>query len=363
MGQFVHEYRLGEYRGRWCVVWHEHEKRRRFSLPLSRSRPKVEADAALNAWVRKREAARLVDRSTLTIGEIYAAYIEDRRKEGKNINALRWNWNSLAPTFGPLRPADLALTNITVDGEQRTICHKFAVELSERGIARDTIWDRLARLRVAINWAFKRGLIAERPYVWVPQKGKPRDIVAEEAEVLRILDGCRMPHVRLFVLLASGTGARKTAILQLTWDQVDFERRIIDFRDRRQKGILDKSGQKGRSVVEFGIVLDLALREAKEVARSCHVIEFAGGPVKDVKKGLTAAIERAGLKHRKIGAHVLRHSTATWLADENVDMRKIQKMLGHRNIKTTDEIYAKYRRGYLSEAAAVIDLKLRRRGS
>ena len=79
--------------------------------------------------------------------------------------------------------------------------------------------------------------------------------------------------------------------------------------------------------------------------------------------GLTAAIARAGLTHRKIGAHVLRHSTATWLADENVDMRKIQKMLGHRNIKTTDEIYAKYRRGYLSEAAAVIDLKLRRSGA
>lgn len=139
---------------------------------------------------------------------------------------------------------------------------------------------------------------------------------------------------------------------------MDFERRIIDFRDRTQKGILDKRGQKGRAVVEFGVVLELALREAYEAARTSYVVEWAGKPVKNIKKGLAAAIQRAGLKGRNVGAHVLRHSTATWLADESVDMRKIQKMLGHKNIKTTEEIYAKYRRGYLAQAANVLDMKL-----
>lgn len=298
----------------------------------------------------------------LTIEKIFNAYIDDRRQEGKDVRRQRWTWNLLAPTFASLTPDDLAASNIEVDGELRTICHKYALEMDKKGLARDTIWDRLAYLRTAINWAHNRKLISDKPYVWVPQKGKPRDIVIEESEFLRVLENCRAPHVRLFVLVAISTGARKTAILQLTWDRVDLERKIIDYRLHEDKGILSKAGKKGRSVVEFGVALELALREAKEASRSQYVIEWAGGPVKDIKKGLMAAIKRAGLEHRNIGAHVLRHSHATWLADENIDMRKIQKMLGHRNMKTTEEIYAKYRRGYLSEAATVIDLKLARSG-
>lgn len=357
----VRGYKLGRYREHWCVVWRDGDTRRRYSLDVSVKRPQTEGLAALAVFVRRREAAQLTESGPLTIEAIFKAYIEDRRKEGKNVKSQQWVWASLAPTFGPMMPEDIE-TLITVEGEQRTICHKYAVDMVARGLARDTIWDRLSYLRTAINWAANRNLLARKPFVWVPQKGKPRDIVIDEAEVLAIISGCREPHIRLFVLMAISTGARKSAILQLTWDRVDFERRIIDFRDKREKSILDKRGQKGRSVVEFGVALEIVLREAKEAARSGFVIEWAGGPVKDVKKGLMAAIERAGLKDRKFGAHALRHSTATWLADESVDMRKIQKMLGHRNIKTTEEIYAKYRKGYLTEAANVIDLKLAKMG-
>jgi integrase len=298
----------------------------------------------------------------LSVEKLFKAYIEDRRQEGKDVKRQEWTWNSLTATFATLTPDDLGAKNVLVNGELRTVCHKYAVELEQQGLARDTIWDRLSYLRTAMNWAFKNEMLARKADVWVPQKGKPRDIVAEESEAFAILASCKLPHVRLFVLLAISTGARKTAILQLTWDRVDFDRRQIDFRLKEQKSILDKRGQKGRSVVEFGLVVELALREAKEAARSPYVIEWARGPVKDIKKGLTAAVERAGLTHRKIGSHVLRHSTATWLADENIDMRKIQKMLGHRNMKTTEEIYAKFRKGYLTEAANVIDLKLAKMG-
>jgi integrase len=255
-----------------------------------------------------------------------------------------------------------------VEGEERTVCHEYALAPAKQGLARDSIWDRLCYLRTALNWAKKHNLIERTPYVWVPQKGPPRDMVWDEEQVLRLLECCSMPHVRLFVLIAIATSARKTAILQLTWDRVDFERRIIDFRAARAadilaapEGILVKRKLKGRSVCEFGDVLGIALIEAKEAARSPYVIEWNGAQVLNIKKGLSGAIERAGLKQRGAGAHVIRHSAATWWADLSIDMRKIQKMLGHRDIKTTETIYAKYRRGYLSEPANVIDLKLAKR--
>ena len=369
MGRRIGEYQLGSLRGDYCVTWWERDvsgarSRKRYRLPVGKERPQAEAIAALNAFIRSREAAQAAAGGILTIAEIFERYMDDLRKNGKATENQRFAWKSLAPKFAALFPEDIQETRL-VEGEARTVCHEYALDLARAGLARDTIWDRLCYLRTALNWAHKRHLIERVPYVWVPQKGPPRDLVWSQEEIERLLNACAMPHVRLFVLIAVATGARKAAILQLTWDRVDFERRLIDFRTAKPKDILEapesilaKRKQKGRSVVEFGDVLGVALMEAKEAARSGFVVEWNGRQVANIKKGLAAAIEKAGLKRRGAGAHVIRHSTATWLADENVDMRKIQKMLGHNNLRTTETIYAKYSRGYLSEAANVINLKL-----
>ena len=351
-------YRLGKLKNGWCVTWKEGAKRHRHRLGVGIREPKATAEAALNEFVRAREAALLVQSGPLTVAGIFAAYIESVRKAGKSTKRQQWTWSVLEATFGALKPEDLEASRM-VGGESLTICHQYAVDEDKRGKSRATIWDRLTTLRTAMNWATKSGLIARAPRVWAPSKGGPRDIVADEDEIQKIIEHSITPHIRLFVILAAGTGARKSAILQLTWDRVDFERRMIDYRAPRARSILDMKGQKGRAVVEFAGVIELALREAKELARSNFVIEFNGRQVLDIKKGLAASVRRAGLTHRKIGAHVIRHSVATWLADESVDMRMIQKLLGHADINTTQKVYAKYRRGYLTGAANVIDLKLK----
>lgn len=367
MGRTLGDYELGKLGDRWCVTWYEEgpagaKCRKRFRLPCRTSDPRTKAVAELNAWVRTYEASREANRGNLTIADLFARYVDDLRKNGKRNDNQKWMWKSLGPKFGPLAPCDIEAA-IMVDGEERTICHEYALELARQGLARDTIWDRLSCLRTSLNWAAKRNLIDRVPYVWVPAKGKPRDIVWSEQDIIKLLSCCESPHVRLFILVAAATGARKTAILQLLWEQVDFERKLIDFRDQSENSILEKRRRKGRAVVEFGDTLGVALLEAREAALSEFVIEYNGKPVGNIKKGLAAAIKRAGLQQRGVGAHVIRHSTATWLADESVDMRKIQKMLGHKDMKTTETIYAKYRKGYLAENANVIDLKLARKVS
>jgi integrase len=364
MGGSSGEYQLGKLGGRYVVTWWETEagkrSRKRFRLPVDAKRPQAEGIAALNQFIRAREASLDANRGDFTIAELFDRYVDDLRKNGKRNDNQKWIWKSLGPKFGPLLPADIE-SPVIVEGEERTICHEYAMELARQGLARDTIWDRLSCLRTALNWAKKRNLIDQVPYVWVPAKGKPRDIIWTEEEIIRLLASCESPHVRLFILIAIATGARKTAILQLLWERVDFERRMIDFRDTAERSILEKRRIKGRAVVEFGDAVGIALMEAKDAALTDHVIEFNGKPVGNIKKGLAAAIKRAGLKQFGAGAHVIRHSAATWLADESVDMRKIQKMLGHKDMKTTETIYAKYRRGFLTENANIIDLKLARK--
>jgi hypothetical protein len=52
---------------------------------------------------------------------------------------------------------------------------------------------------------------------------------------------------------------------------------------------------------------------------------------------------------------------ATLIADAGIDLRRIQRLLGHEDFGTTDKIYAAHSRGYLSSAVKVVDDFLARR--
>lgn len=77
------------------------------------------------------------------------------------------------------------------------------------------------------------------------------------------------------------------------------------------------------------------------------MIEYAGKPVRSIKKAFRRAAIRAGLPD--VTPHVLRHSVATWLAEDGVPLADIAGMLGNSE-KMVEKVYAKYTPGYLSRA-------------
>jgi len=128
----------------------------------------------------------------------------------------------------------------------------------------------------------------------------------------------------------------------------------VDFRLARKVSVLDTSGKKGRAKVDMNVFLYEGLVVAKRWARTDHVIEWAGKPVSSVKKGLAQAFKRAGIEGKFNGAHLLRHSLATWVADAGHELRVVQRLLGHRDIGSTQR-YAKHQTGYLRPAVSVVD--------
>src|SRR5262250_398301 len=134
----IGKYSLGRLKSRkqWCVQWHDGQKRPRHILNVGLDHPQREAEAALALWVRSKEAAASQD-AKLTIGRIMEAYIEDRRKEGKRVDTMRYNWKALKATFEHLQPADLEAIMV-VEGEERTVCHQYALERDRAGKSRDT---------------------------------------------------------------------------------------------------------------------------------------------------------------------------------------------------------------------------------
>src|SRR5262245_55555527 len=106
-----------------------------------------------------------------------------------------------------------------------------------------------------------------------------------------------MPHVKLLVILALTTAARSAALLGLTWDRVDFEGGRIDLNDRARP-----KSNKRRALVPMNATARAALSEARAAATTPYVIEWAGRPVKSVKRGLAAAGKRCGLEW--VTAHI-----------------------------------------------------------
>lgn len=138
--------------------------------------------------------------------------------------------------------------------------------------------------------------------------------------------------------------ARPTAILELTWDRVDFERGTVDLNPagRRQT-------RKRRPVVPLNDIALSALREAYSARQSEYVIERGAGPVKSVKKAFQAASERSGIH---VTPYTLRHTGAVWAAESGaVTMDELAQFLGHDDATTTSKHYARFSPDYLRKVA------------
>lgn len=243
---------------------------------------------------------------------------------------FRVTWLNLGPYFGH-RIGSL----ITRDD-----CRAYHKEQLAKGYAPSTILTELALLRACLRWRYKNNA----PNLWMPPASPPRDHWLTKEEARQLLDAADTPHIKLFIILGLTTGARASAILDLTWDRVDFEHHRIDYRPAGRNVT-----NKRRTVVPINPMALDALQKAYEGRLTDNVIEYGGKPVGSVKKGLQRLSARSGIR---FSAHTLRHTCAVWMAQENVPMQMISQFLGHTTIRTTEAYYARYSPAYMRDASA-----------
>jgi len=262
------------------------------------------------------------------VEDLWPAYVKDRKREIANPDKLKYAWAALAPHFG----------------------HRFASAISKDDcrayrIARkrsdSTVRTELEMLRACLNFH-------KIPHnIWLPPASKPRDIWLTKEQVRVLVEHIDAPHVQLFVTLAVTTSARMGALLDLTWERVNFRSGFID---------LEPAGRiktnKQRTTVPMARRARIALEEAYEARLTDHVIEYAGKPVKSVQKALISASIRSGVK---CSPHILRHTAGVWMAQDMVPMSLISQYMGHTTIKVTEKHYARYSPEYMREAAAALD--------
>lgn len=224
------------------------------------------------------------------------------------------------------------------------VCRSYS---QKRNRAARTVSYEIGIVRRALIWAEGQKTIERAPKLWLPPMPERVVRALTKQEFRTFLTGSNMPHIRLFAQIGVATGGRKRAILDLKWEQVDFDRRLIQ---------LNKTGRvqtaKKRATVPINDQLYDALVDAKRGAITEWVIEYAGGPVLDIKKGFSSMAKRAGVP---VTPHMLRHSAAVWMAEAGRPMAEIAQYLGHEDQRTTERVYARFSPDFLRGAAKSLE--------
>ncbi|MBA4009912.1 MAG: hypothetical protein C0456_19560 [Hyphomonas sp.] len=228
-----------------------------------------------------------------------------------------------------------------------------------QGISNATIRKELATITAAQNFCVQEGKLTRAVHVPLPKKTPPKDRFLTRSEMARLFWHSRggHPHTRtylpLFMLIGIYTGARSGAILSLTWDRVDLEKRRIKFQ------VPDRELTKKRNPtvpIPERLMTFLRYAHAKRVGDDAPVIRVRGKAATRVIRGFKAAAARAGLDG--ITPHTLRHTIATWMAQDGVSMFEIAGYLGQEH-ETTARIYSHHSPDFLDGAIRSIDRRKR----
>lgn len=324
------DWRLTRLRGEYCLTWYEGDIRRRYRLGTSDAK-----EAARRAPARYAELTR--PRGS-TVSDLWEGYVLDM--EGRAVvGTMKHTWKALRDRFGPTEAEAVSIADCRAHTDARR----------KAGIKDGTIHTELGHLRMVLLWAKRNKLINSVPDIERPSKPEPKDAYLTRGEVSGMLAASISPHIVLAILLLIGTGARIAAALQLTWDRVDFERRMIQLRNP-----FDKAKRKGRATVPMNDTLFKALQTSHKVALSPFVIEWGGMPVKSIKRGLKAAGTAIG--RPDVSPHMLRHSAAVWLAEDGHSMDEISQFMGHGDSKITARVYARYSPTHLRKLADSLEI-------
>ena len=182
-----------------------------------------------------------------------------------------------------------------------------------------------------------------------PKREKRIPSVLTKDEVRKILDSVSNEKSNLMISLMYACGMRVSELVNLKISDFDFP---------------DKSGKisqgKGKKDRNFNIpvfLISLLEKYAKRQKEKNREYLFTGPRGKlterNVQKIVNLAAKKAGIK-KDVHPHTLRHSFATHLLENDVDIRKIQELLGHSNLSTT-QIYTHISQQELKKIKSPLD--------
>jgi integrase len=171
--------------------------------------------------------------------------------------------------------------------------------------------------------------------------GRLRYLKPEQVETLL---KCSSKHIRPIVVTALNTGMRSSEIFNLKWPQVDLENRKIT--------VINAKNNESR-VIPIDKTLYKELFNLSQKSKGEYVFPGQDGhPLRSIRKAFSSALKKAGIEDFTF--HDLRHTFASHLVMKRTDIRTVQQLMGHKDIKMTMR-YSHLSPEYVQEAVEGLD--------
>ena len=186
--------------------------------------------------------------------------------------------------------------------------------------------------------------------IQAPKKDKKLPVVLSKSEVTAILDNIGNLKHKTILMLIYSAGLRLNEAITIQKMDIDIDRGLITIRAAK--------GRKDRATIlseKFKILLETYIRAYKP-ERWLFKGQDNGSHIsaRSVQNIFSTALARAGIT-KDATVHTLRHSFATHLLEQGVDIRYIQELLGHQNPNTT-MIYTHVRMGKIRNIKSPLDI-------
>jgi integrase/recombinase XerD len=224
---------------------------------------------------------------------------------------------------------------------------RYQLHLASRGVGVPTINQTVSTLRFFFKVTLRRHEIVEHThFIHEPRK---LPVVLSVEEVARLLDAAPGLKYKAALSVAYGAGLRANEVVSLKISDIDSKRMII----RVEQG----KGGKDRNVMLSPSLLDL-LRAWWKAARPQGWLFPGRDPAqpmttRQLNRACHAAAGMAEI-NKRVSLHTLRHSFATHLLEQNIDVRVIQVLLGHAKLDTT-ALYTRVATKTISEVMSPLE--------
>ena len=222
----------------------------------------------------------------------------------------------------------------------------------KRNLSSGTVAIRLAALQFFYTKTLRKAWsVADTPY---PKRAHRLPAILSQEEVAHLIDAACPPFHRTILMTLYATGARCAELTHLKLSDIDNKRMVIHIQDGKER--------KDRDVMLSPVLLQELRAHWRRLQRKPSKWLFPGNhrhngdqPIgtKTVWHACHNAAKRANIQ-KGVHPHTLRHCFATHLLEAGADLRTIQILLGHRDLKETT-IYLHLSQRHLQATPSPLD--------
>ncbi|MBU4220677.1 MAG: tyrosine-type recombinase/integrase [Euryarchaeota archaeon] len=208
----------------------------------------------------------------------------------------------------------------------------------------------IALIKAALKFFFTETLGKKLSDIRTPKKSNKLPVVLNRNEIINLIEKTENLKHKLIIELLYSTGLRLSECVNLKYSNIDLSEGIGWVRSGK--------GSKDRIFIISEIFKKDLLHYIENTKSNTKGYIFLVNGKKMSTRGIQYAIKtaakRAGIE-KDVHVHTLRHSFATHLLENGVDIRKIQKLLGHSNLQTT-QIYTQVSSEEIKKIKSPLDM-------